>query len=265
MNANANELGALTGTVWVSRRTVQLLRETRGVSAFEAGAIAARCEVPAMERAPGPKPPVNPWPHSVAFVLAAIGLVYLIVRFHVSAPTLLVMTIYGCGLVILFGASSIYHALAGRRPVYLPVLRRIDHASIYVMIAGSYTPVVFFGLDGTWRVATICVVWLVCAAGVVVSIWLLHAPRVLSTALYAAFGWAAVIPATQLAERLSPYATALIAAGGVLYTAGAIVYATKSLNFLPGRFGFHEVFHCFVVAGAAVQFVAIAFFIAPPV
>jgi len=224
----------------------------------------ARCEGSAMARASGPKLPVNPWPHSVAFLLAAIGLMYLIVRFHVSASTVAVMSVYGCGLVILFGASSIYHALAGRRPACLPVLRRIDHASIYVMIAGSYTPVVFFGLDGAWRSATICAVWLVCAAGVVVSIWLLHAPRVLSTALYAAFGWAAVIPAARLIERLSPPAIALIGAGGVLYTAGAIVYATRSLNFWPGRFGFHEVFHCFVVAGAAVQFIAIAFFIAPP-
>lgn len=218
-----------------------------------------------LRRMAGPKSPVNPWPHAVAFVLAAIGLAYLVVRFHVSASTVAVMSVYGCGLVILFGASSIYHGLAGRRPACLPVLRRIDHASIYVMIAGSYTPVVFFGLDGMWRTVTIAVVWLLSAAGVFVSIWLLHAPRALSTALYAAFGWAAVIPATQLIERLSAPASALIAAGGVLYTLGAIVYATKSLNFWPGRFGFHEVFHCLVVAGAAVQFVAIAFFIAAPV
>jgi hemolysin III len=217
-----------------------------------------------MGRNPSLKSPVNPWPHAVAFVLAAIGLVYLVVRFHVSASTVAVMSIYGCGLLILFGSSSLYHALGGRRPSCLPVLRRLDHASIYVMIAGSYTPVLFFGLDGVWRTATIAAVWLVSAAGVIVSIWLLHAPRILSTALYAAFGWAAVIPAVQLVVRLSLPATVLIAAGGVLYTLGAVVYATKSLNFWPGRFGFHEVFHCFVVAGAAAQFVAIAFFIAPP-
>jgi hemolysin III len=213
---------------------------------------------------PSLKSPVNPWPHAVAFVLAAIGIVYLILRFRLSASAVAVMSVYGCGLLALFGASSIYHALGGRRPAFLPVLRRLDHASIYVMIAGSYTPVLFFGLDGTWRTATIAAVWLLSAAGVIVSIWLLHAPRILSTALYAAFGWAAVIPMVQLIERLSRPATALIAAGGVLYTVGAIVYATKSLNFWPGRFGFHEVFHCFVVAGAALQFVAIAFFLAPP-
>jgi len=144
------------------------------------------------------------------------------------------------------------------------VLRRLDHASIYVMMAASYTPVLFFGLDGMWRMVTIAVVWTLSAVGVIVSIWLLHAPRAVSTALYAAFGWAAVIPAVKLVERLSLTATTLIAAGGVLYTLGAVVYATKALNFRPGRFGFHEVFHCFVVAAAAVHFIAIAFFIAPP-
>jgi hemolysin III len=144
------------------------------------------------------------------------------------------------------------------------VLRRIDHASIYVMMAASYTPVVFFGLDGAWRTTTFVAVWMLCAAGVIVSAAAARVPRVLSTGLYIAFGWAALIPANKLVERLSHPATMLIIAGGVLYTLGALVYATKSLNFAPGRFGFHEVFHCFVVVGAALQFVAIAFYIAPP-
>jgi len=210
------------------------------------------------------KLPVSPWPHAIACVLAAIGLAYLVVRFRVDGATLVVMGVYGCGLVILFGASSLYHGIGGRQAAFMPVLRSIDHASIYVMIAASYTPVLFFGLDGAWRTPTIVAVWILSAAGGILSTWFSHAPRVVSTALYAAFGWAALIPALKLGARLPHPATALIAAGGVLYTLGAIVYATKSLNFAPGRFGFHEVFHCFVVAGAAVQFIAIAFYIAPP-
>ena len=215
-------------------------------------------------RAAGKKLPVNPWPHAIAFVLAAIGLAYLVARFRVSGSELAVMGIYGCGLVVLFGASASYHALAERRPAFYPALRRIDHASIYVMIAASYTPVAFFGLDGAWRTATLAAVWILSAAGVIVSLRLSNAPRALSTGLYAAYGWAALIPAARLVDRLPHPATALIAAGGALYTLGAVVYATKSLNFWPGRFGFHEVFHCLVVAGAAVQFIAIAFYIAPP-
>jgi hemolysin III len=215
-------------------------------------------------RDPRAKLPVSPWPHAVAFVLATIGLVYLIARFAQSGSTLAVMTVYGSGLVILFGASALYHALGGRLAAYTPVLRRIDHASIYVMMAASYTPVLFFGLDGAWRTTTFVAVWILTAAGVIISTAVSHAPRVLSTALYIAFGWAALIPANKLIERLPHPATALIIAGGVLYTVGAIVYATKSMNLWPGRFGFHEVFHCLVVIGAALQFVAIAFYIAPP-
>ena len=248
---------------------MRLLRTVRGLSALarrstQRARAPRAANYPRMGRDTAGKLPVNPWPHAVAFVFAAIGLVYLIVRFRLSASTVAVMCVYGSGLLVLFGASSVYHALASRRPAFTPVLRRIDHASIYVMMAGSYTPVLYFGLDGIWRTATIAAVWTVSAAGVIVSIWLLHAPRALSTALYAAFGWAAVIPAVKLVERLPLPATVLIAAGGVLYTIGAVVYATKALNFWPGRFGFHEVFHCFVLAAAAVHFVAIAFFIAPP-
>jgi hemolysin III len=222
-------------------------RERKGVQISEASA----------------KLPVNPWPHGIAFVLAAGGLIYFIVRFHADAAALSVMCVYGCGMLALFGTSALYHALGGRRPVLTPVLKRIDHASIYVMMAASYTPVLFFGLAGRWRSVTIAVVWIAAAAGAVVSIGFPYAPRAVSTALYAAFGWAALIPALELAQHLPRTATILIAVGGVLYTLGALVYATKTLNFAPGRFGFHEVFHCLVVAGAAVQFVAIAFFIAP--
>jgi hemolysin III len=215
--------------------------------------------------APGMKRPVSPWPHAIAFALSVIGLTYVVARFWPNLPTLSVLLVYACGLLLLFGASAAYHALGGRLPAITPALRRIDHASIYVMMAGSYTPVLYFGLDGAWRATTLAVVWTCACAGVVLSIGWPRAPRPLATALYAAFGWAAVIPAVKLVERLSLSATALILAGGVLYTIGALVYATKTFNFVPGRFGFHEVFHCLVVAGAAVQFVAIVFFIAPPV
>jgi hemolysin III len=212
----------------------------------------------------GGKLPVNPWPHAVAAGLAAIALAYLIARFRLSGMNLAVMCVYGCGLVVLFGASAVYHAVGGRRPALTPVLRRVDHASIYLMMAASYTPLAYFGLDGLWRSVSMLVFWALSLLGAVISIWLANAPRGVRPVLYAAFGWAAVIPGIQLAERLPHSATALIAAGGIFYTLGAIVYATKTLDFAPGRFGFHEVFHCLVVAGAAVQFVAIAFYVAPP-
>lgn len=209
------------------------------------------------------KEPVNPWPHSIAFILALIGVGYLAVRFHGDAQSLAVMGVYGFALVAAFGASALYHWIGGAGPRRNAVLRRIDHAAIYALIAGTYTPVLYFGLDGTWRMAAISSVWLLAMLGIAQSMWFLTAPRALSTALYAALGWAAVVPFLKLAVTLSHPAMVLIVLGGVLYSLGAAIYARRSFDFAPGRFGFHEVFHVLVVAGAAVQFVAIAFHLVP--
>jgi hemolysin III len=209
------------------------------------------------------KQSVSPWPHAIGFLLALLGLGYLVAHFHGDAASLAAMTIYGCGLVVSFGASALYHWLGGEGPRRNAVLRRVDHASIYVLIACSYTPVLYFGLAGAWRSATIASVWLLTAVGVASTIWFVGAPRALSTTFYVALGWVAIVPAAKLAATLSHEAIALIVSGGILYSIGGIIYATRSFDLLPGRFGFHEVFHVFVVAGAAVHFVAIAFHLAP--
>ena len=127
------------------------------------------------------------------------------------------------------------------------------------MIACSYTPVLYFGLAGAWRSATIASVWLLTAVGVASTIWFVGAPRALSTTFYVALGWVAIVPAAKLAATLSHEAIALIVTGGILYSIGGFIYATRSFDLLPERFGFHEVFHVLVVAGAAVHFMAIAF------
>jgi hemolysin III len=205
------------------------------------------------------KEPVSPWPHSIGFVLAVIGFGYLMVRFHHDAATLAVMSVYGIGLVLAFGASAIYHWLGGAGPRRNAVFRRIDHAAIFVLIACTYTPVLYFGLDGVWRIATIASVWFLAVVGIVSTVWFVGAPRALSTTFYVALGWAAVVPAAKLAGSLTHTAIVLLLLGGLLYSVGGAVYATRSLNFVPRRFGFHEVFHVFVIAGAAVHFAAIAF------
>ncbi|HWT06180.1 MAG TPA: hemolysin III family protein, partial [Xanthomonadales bacterium] len=170
------------------------------------------------------------------------------------------MLVYGASLCVLFGASSLYHGVPASA-VRTAVLRKIDHAAIYVLIAGSYTPVLFVGLDGAWRITTLAAIWGVAIAGVVLTMWFVHAPRWLSATVYIAMGWFAVVPAFKLVPILPHVVTLLIALGGLLYTLGAVVYATRQLDLLPRRFGFHEVFHVFVLAGAATQFVAIAGFL----
>lgn len=208
------------------------------------------------------KAPVNASTHLVACGAAIVGLAFLLARAWGNDIKLVVLAVYGISLVTMFGASGVYHAVT-RWPRLTAVLRRIDHASIFLMIAGSYTPVLFFGLAGAWRWAMLLAIWTVSAAAIVLAIRFIEAPRWLSTALYVTLGWLAVIPSAKLVAALPAAAIALIALGGLLYTIGAIVYATKRPDLVPNRFGFHELFHLFVVAAAAAHYAAVAAFLAP--
>ncbi len=198
---------------------------------------------------------------SFAGLLAAVaGVVYLAIRFHDDLPVMAAMLVYGASLCVLFGASALYHGVPASA-ARTAVLRKVDHAAIYVLIAGSYTPVLFVGLDGAWRIATLAAIWSAAIAGLLLTMWFVHAPRWVSVTVYVAMGWFAIVPAFKLVPILPLVVTVLIALGGLLYTLGAVVYATRKLDVLPRRFGFHEVFHLFVLAGATAQFVAIAGFL----
>ena len=203
------------------------------------------------------KEPVDARISLAGFVAAVGGVAYIAIRFHGDPPLLAAMLVYGLSLCTLFGVSAVYHGIpmsAGATAV----LRRIDHAAIYVLIAGSYTPLLFDALDGAWRIATLASIWALATAGVVMTVWFVDAPRWMTAATYIAMGWFALVPAVKLVPTIPLAVTILIAVGGLLYTLGAVIYATRQLDLLPRRFGFHEVFHLFVLAGAATQFVAIA-------
>jgi hemolysin III len=202
---------------------------------------------------------VNPWPHSIGFILAVIGVCYIAVRFHAHASTLVVMSVYGVGLLLAFGGSALYHWMGGAGPRRNAVFRRIDHASIYALIACTYTPLLYFGLDGAWRIATLSSAWTLALLGIAQSLWYVNAPRALATALYAVLGWVAVVPFVKLAGTLSHPVILLFVLGGLMYSLGGAIYATRAFDFAPGRFGFHEVFHIFVLAGAVLHFSAIVF------
>lgn len=206
---------------------------------------------------------MSPWPHAAGFVLAVAGFVYLVVRFHENAASLAVMSVYGLSLMSAFGSSALYHWAGGDGPRRKAVFQRMDHASIYALIAGTYTPVLYFGLSGAWRIGTLSCIWFLALLGIAQTMWFVDAPRALSTGFYVAMGWLAVVPSWKLAGSLSHPAIALLVLGGLLYTLGGVIYATRSFDFAPGRFGFHEVFHVLVIAGAAAHFAAIAFFLTP--
>lgn len=208
------------------------------------------------------KEPVNTWTHFVTFLAAIVGLVFLILLSRENLSTLVTMTIFGISVILLYGASSLYHWVK-TTPQKELLLKKIDHIGIYLLIAGSYTPVFYYGLDGVWRWTMLAAVWTLAVTGMVLKIWFINAPRYVSTAFYVSLGWIALIPLVQLVQSLPTGALILMGAGGVAYTVGAVIYATKWCNFIPNRFGFHEVFHLFVMAGTAFHFAMMIAYIIP--
>ncbi|MDN3242816.1 PAQR family membrane homeostasis protein TrhA [Glycomyces tritici] len=202
------------------------------------------------------KPRLRGWLHLAAFPTAIIAGLILIS----TAPTLtgrLATTVYVATSAALFGISALYHrtSLTERATTRL---KRLDHANIYLIIAGTYTPIATLALDGTARTALLTGIWTGALAGVAFRTLWLGAPRWLYTVLYIGLGWAAVFVMPQLLAGAGTAATVLIITGGVLYTVGGVIYALKRPNPSVQWFGFHEVFHAFTVAAYAAQFVAVA-------
>ncbi|GBF12349.1 hemolysin III family protein [Tepidibacillus sp. HK-1] len=208
------------------------------------------------------KEPVNTWTHFVSFIAAIVGLVFLVILSRDNLSKLVIMTIYGISVILLYGASSLYHWIK-TTPKKELVLKKLDHVAIYILIAGSYTPVFYFGLEGIWKWAMLISVWVLAIIGIILKIWFIHLPRYVSTAFYVSLGWIALVPLFQLIGQLPTGAMVLMFVGGVAYTIGAIIYATKWLDFFPNRFGFHEIFHIFVVIGSVVHFFMMLFYIIP--
>jgi hemolysin III len=166
-------------------------------------------------------------------------------------------TVYGFGLCTLFGGSGLYHRWRWN-PRWRPLLRRLDHSAIFVFIAASYTPVALLVLEGRVRGFVLITVWAGALLGVIFSVAWISAPRALCVACYVALGWVAIVAFPQLFSALPVAPLALIAGGGVLYTVGAIVFALGRPNPWPAVFGFHEIFHVFVILAATAHFVAMA-------
>lgn len=195
--------------------------------------------------------------HLLTAVVALAGSV-LLVAFGGGPPgKSIALGIYGLSLVLLFGCSAAYHLIqAGPRGTLL--LRKLDHTAIYLLIAGSYTPICWLKLAGFWKWGLLILVWSLAVIGIGVKIFIIKAPRWLTAGVYVVMGWLAVLALGPIRAALSPAALLWLAAGGIIYTLGAVVYILKKPDFVPGVFGFHEVWHLFVMLGAAAHFVAIA-------
>ena len=195
---------------------------------------------------------LHAWSFWVALAICA-GLVML----ADGATARIAAAIYGLGMCALFGASGLYHRWRWDAR-WRPLLRRADHGAIFVFIAASYTPVALLALSGTTRVVVLATVWAGALAGVCLSVAWITAPRALNVVCYLALGWTVVVALPQLVRALPVAPLVLLGVGGLLYTLGALVYAARRPDPWPRVFGFHEVFHAFVVAAVVAHLVAVA-------
>jgi hemolysin III len=194
------------------------------------------------------------------FVSLASGT--LLVLLAATTRTSVAAAIYAASVSALFGVSALYHRVTWNGPARRR-LRRLDHAMIFLLIAGTYTPVGLLVLKGTLATVVLAVVWGGAAAGIVLELVWTGAPRWLGGTVYLALGWVAVVAMPQLFARLGMAGGLLIVAGGLAYSAGAAVYALRRPDPVPAVFGYHEVFHLLVIAGVAAHFLAISLFALP--
>jgi hemolysin III len=199
--------------------------------------------------------------HQYAFFVSLVGGILLVLLATTSRASV-AAAIYAASVSALFGVSALYHRVtwttrARRR------MRRLDHAMIFLLIAGTYTPVGLLVLQGTLATVVLAVVWGGAVAGIVLELAWTSAPRWLGGAVYLALGWVAVVAMPQLFARLGVAGGLLIVAGGLLYTVGAAIYGLRRPDPVPAVFGYHEVFHLLVIAGVAAHFLAISLFALP--
>jgi hemolysin III len=208
------------------------------------------------------KPKLRGVSHEWAFFLS-LGFGTALIVLAKTPKATLGVAIYAVSLSALLGTSALYHRVNWSRPSVRQWMRRLDHSMIFFLIAGTYTPFALLVLQGTLAMAILAVVWIGAIAGAIVEmIWIDH-PKWASALIYLSLGWVAVAAFPGLWTSMGPGGTLLVAVGGLLYTAGAVVYATQRPNPIPATFGYHEVFHLLVIAAAVAHFSAVAFFALP--
>jgi len=206
--------------------------------------------------------PVSGLIHLVSAGVAAAGLVLLLIVSRGDALKQLSVGIYGFSLVLLFSASAIYHLVPGGEDATRR-LRKFDHAAIYMLIAGTYTPICLNFFSGWLQWGFLALIWAMALAGVVVKLFVINAPRwVTARDLPRLWGWMAVLVIKPMLAVVPAGGLLWMLAGGVLYTVGAVIYITKKMDLYPGVFGFHEVWHVFVTLAALCHFIMIYQYVA---
>jgi len=206
--------------------------------------------------------PFNSLSHLSGAIIAFFGSIVLLIVGWGGRAKIISLLVYGLSLVILFSASASYHLVKAIRTQ--KILRKLDHSAIYILIAGTYTPFCVNAFNGFFRWGLLAIIWTIALCGILIMVFYVNAPRWLNAAVYVVMGWLCLSAVGQMSTALSPAALFWLIAGGVIYTIGAVVYATKLFNFIPGIFGFHEVWHIFVLLGALAHFISVMMLLVSP-
>ena len=198
----------------------------------------------------------NFYSHLVGGIAALVGTIYLAKVASHSASALITALIYGLSIVFLFFASTLYHRFK-KEENELSFWRKMDRLAIFFMIAGTYTPICYFCLEGPWRWTMIAIQWGLVGFGIISQLWFPRAPRTLYVLIYIVMGWAALFPIKQMLANMSLSQEVLLFAGGAAFTLGGLIYAIKRPRLIPGVFSFHELFHVLILIGGALHYAMI--------
>lgn len=201
--------------------------------------------------------PISSYTHFLGAVSSSIMTILMIVLSIIlksGVITAISVLLFGISLIALYSASSYYHYIPGDAK-YFDLFRKLDHTMIYVLIAGTYTPIILAFMEKSRAIRFLIIIWLIAVIGIIAKLLWLNAPRILYTMLYVLMGWAIVFDFPALASIPLPCIT-LVALGGIAYTIGAIIYMIKKPN-LSSMFGFHELFHIFIMIGSAFHIWAV--------
>ena len=205
------------------------------------------------------KPALRGVLHQRAFVFALAAAPLMVIGAQGPGKTF-AAAVFALSVILCLGTSATYHRVAWTPRARLR-MRRADHAGVYLLIAGTYTPVSLVALDGAWRPVVLAIVWVGALSAIVLRLTWVGAPNWVTPAIGLGLGWVAVIALPQLVTHLDPAAFVLLAFGGLAYTAGAIVYARRRPDPVPAVFGYHELFHALTIVAIVCQYIAIAFFV----
>jgi hemolysin III len=208
------------------------------------------------------KPRLRGVSHQWAFWISLAGGATLVIAAPAGRARFAV-AVYAASVAALFGASALYHRITWSSAAARRWMRRLDHSMIFLLIAGTYTPFALLGLEGTLATVILAVVWAGAGAGVLMKLAWVEAPKWFTALVYVLLGWVAVAAMPQLVSAIGLSAVILVAAGGLLYTAGACIYAFRWPDPAPAVFGYHEIFHALVIAAAALHYSVVAFYVLP--